>query len=330
MGPPSYNRGVSGARATAAAAEAFEGGGFERGAFPPTPARGGEKGAAMADKVTVPAVRGRKGGAKIRMITAYDTPSARVADLAGADVILVGDSLANVVLGHGSTLRVGMEEMLHHTAAVTRAQPRALVVGDMPWLSYHVSVEEAVRNAGRFVQEGGVEAVKLEGGRKRIPVVEAVLAAEIPVMGHLGLTPQSVNAMGGYRVQGRDLEAARALVEDARALDAGGVFCLVLEGVPDVLAEVITGEVSVPTIGIGAGPAVDGQVLVLHDLLRFHEDRLPKFVRPYARLFDDAVSALSAFFADVESGAFPTAEESYCMPEAAARALRAEAGGSGG
>lgn len=284
----------------------------------------------MGDKVTVPAVRARKGGARLKMVTAYDNPTARVADRAGADIILVGDSLANVVLGHATTLQVTLDEMIHHSAAVARARPRALVVGDMPWLSYHVSAEEAVRNAGRFVREGGAEAVKLEGGRKRIPVIEAVLAAEIPVMGHLGLTPQSVNALGGYRVQGKDLEGARALVEDARALDATGVFCIVLEGVPDVLAEVITRVVSVPTIGIGAGAAVDGQVLVFHDLVRFHEERLPKFVRAYAHLFDDAVAALAAWFADVASGAFPAAEESYAMPEEAARALRAEVGESGG
>lgn len=280
----------------------------------------------MGDKVTAPAVRARKGGAPLKMITAYDNPTARIADRAGADIILVGDSLANVVLGHKTTLQVTVEDMLHHCAAVARACPRALVVGDMPWLSYHVSVEEAVRNAGRFIREGGAEAVKLEGGRKRVPVVEAVIAAEIPVMGHLGLTPQSVHAFGGYKVQGKELEAARGLVEDARALEAAGVFCIVLEGVPDVLAEVITRVVTVPTIGIGAGPSVDGQVLVIHDLLRFHEDRLPKFVRPYAHVFDDAVAAVSAWFADVESGAFPSKEESYCMPAEAAAALRAEVG----
>jgi 3-methyl-2-oxobutanoate hydroxymethyltransferase len=282
----------------------------------------------MGDKVTVPEVRARKGGARIKMVTAYDTPTARIVDQAGADIILVGDSLANVVLGYPTTLQVDVGQMIHHTAAVARARPRALVVGDMPWLSYHVSVEEAVRNAGRFVREGGAEAVKLEGGRKRLPVIEAVLAAEIPVMGHIGLTPQSVAAMGGYRVQGKDLPAARALVEDARALDACGVFCLVLEGVPDVLAEVITAAVSMPTIGIGAGAAVDGQVLVFHDLLGFHQERLARFVRPYARLFDDAVEAVAAWFADVESGAFPSAEESYAMPEETARALRSEVNGS--
>jgi 3-methyl-2-oxobutanoate hydroxymethyltransferase len=284
----------------------------------------------MADKVTVPLVRARKGGAKLKMVTAYDTPSARIADRAGADMILVGDSLANVVLGYDTTLMVDVDQMVHHTAAVSRARPRALVVGDMPFLSYHVSVEEAVRNAGRFVREGGAEAVKLEGGRKRVPVVEAVLAAEIPVMGHIGLTPQSVHAMGGYRVQGKDLGTAQALLADARALEDAGVFAIVLEGVPDALAAAITAAISVPTIGIGAGKAVDGQVLVFHDVLGFHDQRLAKFVRPYAHLFDDAVAALTAFFADVESGAFPSAEESYAMPEEVARALLAGGGASAG
>ena len=284
----------------------------------------------MSEKVTVPMVRARKGGAKLKMVTAYDAPSARIADRAGADIILVGDSLANVVLGFDTTLKVGVEEMVHHTAAVARTTPRALVVGDMPFLSYHVSVEEAVRHAGRFVRDGGAEAVKLEGGRKRIPAVEAVLAAEIPVMGHIGLTPQSVHAMGGYRVQGKDLDAARALLADARSLDEAGVFAIVLEGVPAALAEAITEAVSVPTIGIGAGAAVDGQVLVFHDVLGYHDQRLAKVVRPYAHLFDDAVAALSAFFADVQSGAFPSAEESYSMPKEAARALLEGGHGSAG
>jgi 3-methyl-2-oxobutanoate hydroxymethyltransferase len=282
----------------------------------------------MPDKVTVPLVRARKGGAPLKMVTAYDTPTARIADRAGADIILVGDSLANVVLGFDTTLRVGVDQMIHHTAAVSRANPAALVVGDMPFLSFTVSVEEAVRHAGRFVREGGAEAVKLEGGRKRVPVVEAVLNAEIPVMGHIGLTPQSVHAMGGFRVQGKQLEAARALVADARALDAAGVFALVLEGVPDTLARVITETVSVPTIGIGAGAAVDGQVLVFHDVLGFHDQPTARFVRHYAHLFDDAVAALTAFFADVQSGAFPSAEESYAMPEEAARALLSGGEGS--
>lgn len=284
----------------------------------------------MSDKVTAPMVRARKGGAKLKMVTAYDTPSARIADRAGADIILVGDSLANVVLGFETTLRVGMDEMVHHTAAVSRAAPRALVVGDMPFLSFAVSPEETVRHAGRLMREGGAEAVKLEGGRKRVPMVEAVLNADIPVMGHIGLTPQSVHALGGFRVQGKEPETARGLLADARALEAAGVFALVLEGVPDTLAGMITAAVTVPTIGIGAGAAVDGQVLVFHDVLGYHDGRLPKFVRRYAHLFDDAVAALGAFFGDVESGAFPSAEEAYAMPAETARSLLEEGGASGG
>jgi 3-methyl-2-oxobutanoate hydroxymethyltransferase len=282
------------------------------------------------DKVTAPAIRAAKGGDKLGMVTAYDTPSARVADRAGADIILVGDSLANVVLGYESTPQVTMDQMIHHTAAVSRARPRALVVGDMPWLSYHVSREEAVRNAGRFVREGGAEAVKLEGGAKRVPTVEAVLEAEIPVMGHIGLTPQSVHAMGGYKVQGRDLEAAYALIDDAAALADAGVFSIVLEGVPDVVAALITEEVPVPTIGIGAGPDCDGQVLVYHDVLGLHDGRLPKFVRKYADLADVAVAALERYFADVRSGDFPGEAETYHVPDDVAEALRKGRKPSGG
>jgi len=274
------------------------------------------------DKVTAPAIRTAKGGERIRMVTAYDAPSARIADRAGADVILVGDSLANVVLGYDSTPQVTMDAMLHHTAAVTRTRPRALVVGDMPWLSYHVSREEAVRNAGRFIQEGGAGAVKLEGGAKRVPTIRAVLDAEIPVMGHIGLTPQSVHAMGGYKVQGRDLEAAYGLIDDAVALADAGVFSIVLEGVPDLVAELITAEVPVPTIGIGAGVGCDGQVLVFHDVLGLHDGHLPKFVRRYTDLAGIAVEALERFFADVRSGAFPSDDESYHLSESVAEALR--------
>jgi 3-methyl-2-oxobutanoate hydroxymethyltransferase len=275
----------------------------------------------MRDKVTAPAVLASKGGDKLRMVTAYDAPSARIADRAGADIILVGDSVANVVLDYETTLEVTVDVMLHHTAAVARTKPRALLVGDMPWLSYHVSVEDTVRNAGRFMREGGAEAVKLEGGRKRLPMIEAVLDAEMPVMGHIGLTPQSVHAMGGYRAQGRDLQAARDLIDDARALAAAGVFALVLEGVPDRLAAVITDRVPVPTIGIGAGSACGGQVLVFHDVLGLHDRRLAKFVRQYASLADDAVAALERFFEDVQKGNFPSDEESYHLPEDVARAL---------
>jgi 3-methyl-2-oxobutanoate hydroxymethyltransferase len=277
----------------------------------------------MREKVTAPRVLTSKGGEKLRMVTAYDAPSARIADRAGADIILVGDSVANVVLDYETTIEVTVDVMLHHTAAVARTKPRALLVGDMPWLSYHISTEDTVRNAGRFMQEGGAEALKLEGGRKRLPVIEAVLEAEMPVMGHLGLTPQSVHSMGGYRVQGRDVAAARDLIEDARALAAAGVFAIVLEGVPDTLAGIITEQISVPTIGIGAGAACDGQVLVFHDVLGLGapDRHLPKFVRQYASLADDGVRALEQFFEDVREGAFPSDDEAYHLPEEVARAL---------
>ena len=283
----------------------------------------------MSKKVSVPEIRAAKGESRVKMITAYDTPSARIADKAGADVILVGDSMANVVLGRRTTLEVTLDDMIHHSAAVAAAQPRALVVGDMPWLSFHISPAESVRNAGRFVQEGGVEAVKIEGGSKRVPVVEAVLSAEIPVMGHLGLTPQSIHAMGGYRVQGRVVEAAKELIEDAMALEAAGVFSIVLEGVPGMVADLITRRVSVPTIGIGAGAKTDGQVLVFHDVLGLADEDLPRFVRSYASLHEDAVAALEAFFADVEDGTFPSPDETYEMPAEAGRALLEEMGSSG-
>ena len=272
-------------------------------------------------KVTAPSILAAKGGPKIKMVTAYDYPTAVIADRAGADIILVGDSLANVVLGHDDTLSVDLDVMIHHTAAVTRANPAALVLGDMPWLSYHVSTADAVANAGRMVRKGGAEALKVEGGRKRLDVIKGILDAEIPVMGHLGLTPQSVHAMGGYKVQGKATEAARDLIRDAIALADAGVFAMVLEGVPSLVAEIITKEVSVPTVGIGAGSHTDGQVLVFHDVLGLHDGHLPKFVRQYARLQEGAIDALSEFFADVEKGTFPLDDETYSMSEEAARAL---------
>ncbi|HEX6946012.1 MAG TPA: 3-methyl-2-oxobutanoate hydroxymethyltransferase [Acidimicrobiia bacterium] len=270
----------------------------------------------MADeKVTVPGIRSRKGGTPITMVTAYDYPGAVIADRAGVDIILVGDSVANVVHGMETTLEIGIDEMVLHTRAVKRAKPRALVVADMPWLSFHLGVEDTVRNAGRLVREGGAEAVKLEGGRKRVPMIEAILDAEIPVMGHVGLTPQSVHAMGGFKVQGKAVEAAREMIEDARAIAEAGCFAIVIEGVPDVLGQLITKEVGVPTIGIGAGPNCDGQVLVFHDVLGLGSGRYPKFVRPYASLADEAVEALTRFKTDVESGSFPSADESYHVPD---------------
>ena len=277
----------------------------------------------MATKVTAPSVLARKGGPKLKMVTAYDAPTARIADRAGADIILVGDSVANVVLGYDDTLAVTVDVMIHHTSAVTRTKPNALIVGDMPWLSYHSSTDEAVRNAGRFVQEGGAGAVKLEGGRKRLDMIHAVLDAEIPVMGHLGLTPQSVHAMGGYRVQGKEAHAAYELISDAHALSDAGVFAIVLEGVPDTVAEIVTKEIEAPTIGIGAGVNCDGQVLVFHDVTGLGSgEHLPKFVKQYAHLADDAVAALEEFFSDVEAGVFPSDAETYHMPPESEEILR--------
>jgi 3-methyl-2-oxobutanoate hydroxymethyltransferase len=241
-------------------------------------------------------------------------------DAAGADMILVGDSLAMVVLGYDDTLQVTIDDMAHHVAAVARAKPSALIVGDLPWMSYHVSVEETVRNAATLVR-AGAQAVKLEGGRKRLPMIEAIRDAEIPVMGHIGLTPQSVHAMGGFRVQGREADAALALVDAAKALAHAGCFSIVLEGIPDAVARMVTDAVDVPTIGIGAGAACDGQVLVFHDVLGIEDRILPKFVRRYADLQGTAVEALEHFAADVRSGAFPSPAESYHLTDAQAEAL---------
>jgi 3-methyl-2-oxobutanoate hydroxymethyltransferase len=270
----------------------------------------------MAPKVTVPEVRSRKrsrGAQPLVMLTAYDTPGARIADAAGVDVILVGDSLANNVLGLADTLQVDVGVMAHHVGAVARASTRALVVGDLPWLSYHVSVEDTIRNAATLVR-AGAQAVKLEGGRARVPMIEAIVAAEIPVMGHLGLTPQSVHAMGGYKVQAKEAAAVEALLLDAKAIAAAGCFGIVLEGIPDVVAARVTAEVDVPTIGIGAGVGCDGQVLVFHDLLGLGVDPVPKFVRRYADLASAAVEAVSAWADDVRSGAFPSDAETYHQP----------------
>jgi 3-methyl-2-oxobutanoate hydroxymethyltransferase len=267
----------------------------------------------MTGQVTVPDIRARKrirGDDPIVMITAYDTPFARVVDAAGVDVILVGDTLAEVVLGQADTLRVGIEDLAHHVAAVARAGPRALLVGDLPWLTYHLEASDTIRNAATLVR-AGAQAVKLEGGRRRVAAVLAILDAEIPVMGHLGLTPQSVHAMGGYKVQGREPADASDLRRDAEALAAAGCFAIVLEGVPDVLAERVTAEVDIPTIGIGAGVACDGQVIVLHDLLGLSEGKPARFVRRYAELGAIATESVRAWGADVRAGRYPSEEESY-------------------
>jgi 3-methyl-2-oxobutanoate hydroxymethyltransferase len=286
----------------------------------------------MRTSLTAPAVRSRKvrdGREPLVMVTAYDAPGARMADEAGVDLILVGDSVAMVVLGYDDTLQVTVEDLAHHTGAVARglatsaperAEKKPLVVADLPWMSYHTTPVDAIQNAASLVR-AGAQAVKLEGGRKRLPMIEAIVDAEIPVMGHLGLTPQSVHAMGGFKVQGREHQAAMALVADAKALEAAGCFAIVLEGVPDEVARMVTDAVDVPTIGIGAGPGCDGQVLVFHDVLGIEDRILPKFVRRYADLKAASVEALAAYADDVRTGAFPAAEESYHLTAEVAETL---------
>ena len=274
-------------------------------------------------KVTVPAVSARKGVEKIAMVTAYDFPGAKLACEAGIDIILVGDSAANVVHGFETTLPMTLEMMAHHVAAVARAKPHSLVVADMPWMTFHLSAEETVRNASVLIR-AGAEAVKIEGGSERIDHIELLLAAQIPVMGHLGLTPQSVHAEGGYRVQGRRLDSARRIMRDASALDEVGVFALVLEGVPDVLTSVVTERISAPTLGIGAGPSADGQVLVFHDLLGLGFGQYPKFVRQYADLRRVATDALRNYRDDVKNGHFPGQQETYQVDVSLEEALLEE------
>jgi len=261
-------------------------------------------------RVTVPAIRARKGIEKIAMVTAYDYPGAKLASEAGIDIILVGDSAANVIHGFDNTLSITLEMMTHHVGAVARAKPQSLVVADMPWMSFHISTQETVRNAATLIR-AGAEAVKIEGGAERIPHIRRLLAAEIPVMGHLGLTPQSIHAEGGYRIQGRRLDTARQIIQDAQALDETGVFALVLEGIPEVVTSVVTERISAPTIGIGAGISADGQVLVFHDLLGLGFGGYPKFVRQYADLRTIAADALRRYCNDVRSGRFPSKKETY-------------------
>jgi len=270
--------------------------------------------------MTLRARKRRDGAAPIVMVTAYDEPGARIVSDAGADIVLVGDSVANAVLGYEDTLHVDIDVMAHHTAAVARAKPHCLILGDMPWMSYHLSPDEAVRNAATLIR-AGAHAVKLEGGRARLPVVEAIIRAEIPVVGHLGLTPQSVLAMGGFRVQAKSVDAASALLDAAKALTAAGCFAFVIEGVPDVVGAAVTEAIDVPTIGIGAGPACDGQVLVFHDLLGLGARTPPKFVRQYAEIGRIATEAIAAFAEDVRSGAFPSEAETYHGSEELGTAL---------
>ncbi len=266
-------------------------------------------------KVTAPAIQARKGGEPIVALTAYDYPSARLVDEAGIDLLLVGDSVANVMLGYESTIPVTLDEMLMVSRAVRRAVSTSLVVGDLPFGTYHESVEQAVRSSIRFVKEGGVEAVKLEGGARRAAAVRAIVDAEIPVLGHIGLTPQSVHRLGGYRVQGKTIDAARALIEDALALEEAGAFAIVLEAVPAEIARLVTKRLSVPTIGIGAGPHCDGQILVYTDLIGLSFGHTPKFVRQYADTKAVIAGALSRYTLDVRTKAFPAESESYAVAE---------------
>ncbi len=268
------------------------------------------------NKITIRSFQQKKQrGEVISMLTAYDYPTAMILDQSGIDALLVGDSLGMVVLGYENTLRVTMDEMLHHCRAVARGAQFALLIGDMPFMSYQVNVEDAVRNAGRFLQEAGMDAVKLEGGRERSDAIKAIVSSGIPVMGHLGLTPQSVHQFGGFRAQGKTAAAAKRLYEDALLLEEAGCFSIVLESVPERLAEMISKEINIPTIGIGAGRGCDGQVLVTHDLLGFFDRFTPRFVKKYADISSITATAVSEYITEVEDGAFPSTEHTIDMPD---------------
>ncbi len=267
-------------------------------------------------RVTISDIREMKQkGEKITMLTAYDYAIARLVDQAGIPLILVGDSLGMVVLGYESTIPVNMDEMIHHTKAVTRGAKKALVIGDMPFMTYHLSVADALRNAARFIQEGGAQAVKLEGGENVAETVKRIVQCGIPVMGHIGLTPQSINQLGGFKAQGKTPEAAIRLLKDAKALESAGAFSVVLEAVPAPLAKLITEQLSIPTIGIGAGKECDGQVQVISDLLGLYTDFVPKHAKQYARLFEQITKAVTAYMAEVKEGSFPTPKQSIAMDE---------------
>ncbi len=273
-------------------------------------------------KLSVPAIRGRKGGDRIAMVTAYDVAFARLAEQAGVDMILVGDSLGMVTLGYDSTVPVTIADILHHSRAVVRDAPATHVVADLPFLTFQIDDAQAIQNAGRLLQEAGVDSVKIEGGSRLAPRIRSVVDAGIPVVGHVGLTPQAAGVLGGFRVQGRDLTTARQILEDARAVAAAGAFALVVEAVPSDLGDLITQQVSIPTIGIGAGPGCDGQVLVCHDLLGLEDRLAPRFTKRYAELGRAARDAFAAYAREVRSGAFPDSAHSYAMPAETADQLR--------
>jgi 3-methyl-2-oxobutanoate hydroxymethyltransferase len=277
------------------------------------------------EKVTAPSLRrSKERGEKLVCLTAYDYPSARLVDEAGTDIILVGDSVGNVVLGYENTVPVSLDEIVYHTKMVRRGVQRALLVADMPYGTFHTGTDDAVKAALRLVKEAGAEAVKMEGGRKRAHIVKRLVDEEIAVMGHIGLTPQSVNMFGGYRVQGKTAETARALIDDAKALEEAGAFAIVLEVVPREIAKLITETVSIPTIGIGAGSHCDIQVLVLHDMLGLAFGKLARFVRPYANLSEIITDAVTRFADDVRNGNYPSEAESYGLPAEAAAELQIE------
>lgn len=277
----------------------------------------------MADKVTVPhLVEMKAKGEKIAMLTAYDFSTAQALDQAGVDIALIGDSLAMVVLGHENTLSVTMEDMLHHVKPVARACKRAMVVADMPFLSYQISVDDGMRNAGRFIQEGGAQAVKLEGGEEVAELTARLVKTGIPVMGHLGLTPQSIHAFGGYKLQASDVDAAKRLIRDAKLLEEAGAFSIVLEKIPAEVAKVVSDSLTIPTIGIGAGIDCDGQVLVTNDLLGQFEKFVPKFTKQYAHIGRDTRNAFSRYVKEVKAGTFPAREHSYFAGSEVAKALK--------
>jgi 3-methyl-2-oxobutanoate hydroxymethyltransferase len=268
----------------------------------------------------------KQSGEKIVMLTAYDYSTAKLVDQVGVPLILVGDSLGMVVLGYGSTIPVTMEVMLHHTKAVVRGTEQALIVGDMPFMTYHVSVEDAIRNAGRFIQEGGCQAVKLEGGVTVAEKVKRIVECGIPVMGHIGLTPQSANQLGGLKVQAKSIDAAKQLVEDAKALEQAGAFSIVLESIPARLAAIVTEQVGVPTIGIGAGPDCDGQVQVINDILGLHTAFVPRHAKQYTNLTDIMRTAITEYFNEVKDGVFPTNENSFLIGKDVLAQLKAQYG----
>ena len=274
------------------------------------------------EKVTVLDVRrAKEDGRKLVMVTAYDYPSGLLADEAGVDIVLIGDSLGMVVMGMEGTVEVTMEHMIHHIKAVVRGCKCPLIVGDMPFMSYNIAIGEAIYNAGRLVKEGGCEVIKLEGGVDFAPTIEAIVKAGIPVMGHIGLTPQTASAMGGFKIQGRDAAAAKQIIDDAKAIEDAGVFSIILEAVPAPLGKLISDQVKVPVIGIGAGPDVDGQVLVFHDVVGLFDRFVPKFVKQYADVKKTMLDALSAYKKEVEAMKFPGPEQSFKMPAEALKQL---------